>query len=245
VEKLKPRAVIFDLGSTLIEYEVISWEDLSQKCAEASRVFLHKRGFPVPDEGAFHEAFEAAKEPFRAEASRTLVEWTVPQVTRKLFERLAIEEIDGLVDALFKAYYQPVDEHLYVYDDTIPTLRALKKAIPTVGLISNTVFPEAAHLGELQRYGIEPYLDFTIFSSTFGYRKPHPEIFAKAANLAGAAPKECVYIGDRYMEDIEGPAGLGMPAILRQKQDRVYPEEMPLAIRRISTLAELSEHIDF
>ncbi len=245
MEKLKPRAVIFDLGSTLIEYEVISWEDLSLKCATASRTFLKKRGFEVPDEQAFFEAFEAAKAPFREKASSTFVEWNVPQVARELLKELKIEEEDGLIDALFKAYYKPVDDHLYVYEDTVPTLEKLRKAIPTLGLISNTVFPEQAHLGELKRFGITPFLDFTIFSSTFGLRKPHPEIFAKAANLAGAAPKECVYIGDRYMEDIEGPTGLGMPAILRQKEGREYPAEMPLATRRISTLAELSEHIDF
>jgi len=245
VEKLKPRAIIFDLGSTLIEYEVISWDDLSAMCAESTRTFLKKRGFAVPDDEAFHEAFEAAKAPFREEASRTFVEWTVPQVARRLLKSLEIEEADGLVEAMFKAYYKPVDEHLYVYEDTVPTLKKLKKAIPTIGLISNTVFPEEAHLGELKRFGIEPFLDFTVFSSTFGLRKPHPEIFALAANLAGVAPKECVYIGDRYMEDIEGPSQLGMPAILRQKEGREYPDEMPLATRRISTLAELSEHIEF
>jgi hypothetical protein len=36
-----------------------------------------------------------------------------------------------------------------------------------------------------------------------------------------------------------------MPAILRMKEGREYPEDMPLATRRIRTLSELAEHLDF
>ncbi len=245
MEKLKPKAVIFDLGSTLIEYEVVTWDELSLKCALAGRKMLEKGGYPVPDEAAFHEVFERAKAPLRKEASASYVEWTVPQAARALFRELEVEYSDELVDRFFTAFYKPVDKLLYVYDDTVATLEKIREAFPRIGLVSNTVFPEEVHRKELKRFGIEPFLDFEIFSSTFGWRKPHPEIFAKAANLAGYAPQECVYIGDRYLEDVTGPHSVGMPSILRVKEGREYPEEMPLAERRISTLSELSEHLEF
>ena len=89
---------------------------------------------------------------------------------------------------------------------------------------------------------IAPY--FKIFSSDFRLRKPHPDIFIQAANLAGHAPEDCVYIGDRYMEDVQGPKGIGMPAILKIKEGRVYPDEMPEADRRIETLSDLLEHFE-
>jgi len=91
----------------------------------------------------------------------------------------------------------------------------------------------------LERFRIEPYLDFKIFSSTFKYRKPHPDIFLKAANLAGYAPSECLYVGDRYYEDIQGPAGIGMKAVLKMVDKRQYPEDMPYDFPRIKTLSEL------
>jgi hypothetical protein len=37
MEKLQPRAVIFDLGSTLIEYEVIPWSEMNLYCAASAR----------------------------------------------------------------------------------------------------------------------------------------------------------------------------------------------------------------
>jgi FMN phosphatase YigB (HAD superfamily) len=95
----------------------------------------------------------------------------------------------------------------------------------------------------LRRFGIAPLLQFTVFSSTFGLRKPHADIFRHACNLAGQNPVDCVYVGDRYVEDITGPQGIGMSAILKIKQGREYPEEMPGAERRIEHLSELFDHI--
>lgn len=243
--ELNPKAVIFDLGSTLIEYEAVSWDELSKMCALEARQWLVDEGYAVPDELSFHEKFESAKAPLRQKAYESWVEWTVPMAAEALFRELEIEYSEDLGARFFEEFYRPVDRLLYVYDDTELTLERIRRSYPKVGLISNTVFPEEVHLRELRRFGIEKYFDFTIFSSTFGWRKPHPDIFAKAANLAGFAPGECVYVGDRYAEDIEGPNGVGMPAILRMKEGREYPEAMPLATRRISTLAELSRYLDF
>jgi putative hydrolase of the HAD superfamily len=120
----------------------------------------------------------------------------------------------------------------------------LKQQHLVIGLVSNTVFPERAHRQELKRFGIEPYLDFAVFSSSLGRRKPHPDIFYKAANLAGAALPECVYIGDRYTEDVEGPNGVGMAAILKLWDGREYPADLPETTRTIRTLSELDRHLD-
>ncbi|MBI5266685.1 MAG: HAD family hydrolase, partial [candidate division Zixibacteria bacterium] len=242
MEKLKPRAVIFDLGSTLIEYEAIPWEELNKLCAAASRKFLLKSGYAVPDEAEFFAALESAKSGYRKLADDELIEWDVVQAARTLFARMGWESNNGLAEKFFDAYYAPVDKQLYVYEDTIATLTRLRSQIKSIGLISNTVFPERAHHHELKRFGVAPFLDFSIFSSTFKLRKPHPDIFYKAANLAGVAPGECVYIGDRYKEDIVGPTAIGMPAILKVKEGRAYPEEMPALSRRIDHLSELFEH---
>jgi putative hydrolase of the HAD superfamily len=244
MNKLHPKAVIFDLGSTLIEYEVVPWEQLNALCASSSRKFLVESGFVVPDEQTYDELFELSKSDYRKTASETLVEWNVTQVTAPFLERIRIEPSVDLIERFFDAYYQPVDSLLYAYSDTVATLDWLRPRCVKIGLISNTVFPERAHRQELDKFGIAPYLDFAIFSSTFKLRKPHPDIFRHACSLAGFEPEECVYVGDRYVEDILGPGGIGMPAILRVKENREYPVDMPSDIRRVSTLSELKDHLD-
>jgi len=244
MEKLHPRALLFDLGSTLIEYESIPWDELGIECAESARRYLLNKGYEVPGEEEFHEAFADIREGYRELARESLVEWDVPTVGGKLLNKLNINHDDDLIDKFFDAYYEPVDSRLYIYDDVLETLERLKDSYPLMGLISNTVFPERAHLKELKRFGIEPFLDFTVFSSTFKLRKPHPDIFYHAVNLAGCAPREALYVGDRYVEDVEGPEGIGMSAILKIKPDRVYPEDMPETVRKINAFAELIDHLE-
>lgn len=242
--KMKPRAVIFDLGSTLIEYESDSWDTLSILCAASVNKFLVKRGYTTPGDEEFFQLFEDVKKDFRQSASRSLVEWTIPQAASKLLEKLDIEPTDGFIDDLFEAYYKPVAAKLYAYDDAVPVLERIKAKVGAVGLISNTIFPEDTHRAELRKFGLAPFLDFTIFSSSFGLRKPHPDIFYKAANLAGCAPPECVYIGDRYVEDYRGPTEMGMKAILKLWPRREYPEDMPADIPTITSLTDLTNYLD-
>ncbi|MBD3331767.1 HAD-IA family hydrolase [candidate division GN15 bacterium] len=245
MDKLTPKAVIFDLGSTLLEYEAIPWDELGRECAEASRQFLISKKLTVPDQVEFNDAFELAKASYREKASTSWEEWSVPMVAVPLLKKLGLPCDEEFVDLFFDAYYEPVEKHLYVYEDTLETLEAIKRRYAKVGLVSNTVFPERAHRKELARFGIGPYLDFAIFSSTFKWRKPHPDIFYKAANMAGFAPSECVYTGDRYLEDVQGPNSVGMPGILKVKPGREYPVDMPEDVRKIDALSELRQHFDF
>jgi len=235
---MKPRALIFDLGSTLIEYEAVPWDELSGYCVEAGWEYLSTSGLTVPSRDDFNAAFDRLKTEYRTEAADTLVEWTVPQLVTRLFESLGVSADRKYVDGFFEAYYERVNRELFVYEDTVETLHRLKQDFPVMGLISNTIFPEEVHRRELETFGIAPYLDFTVFSSTFRLRKPHPDIFIHAANCAGFAPSECLFVGDRYMEDVEGPSQVGMPAILKVKPGRVYPD-MPQTVRRIDCLSEL------
>ncbi|UCC45383.1 MAG: HAD family hydrolase [Candidatus Zixiibacteriota bacterium] len=244
MEKLHPKAVIFDLGSTLIEYESIPWDELGEECLIAARGFLAGEGFKVPAERDFTSAYYVIRDRYREIAYRDLVEWNVPKAAGDLLNELGIEHDDGLLDRFFDAYYQPVSKQIFVFDDVKSTLDRARECFPVIGLVSNTIFPERAHLGELKRFGIREHFNFTIFSCTFGLRKPHPDIFRKAANCAGYAPSECVYIGDRYLEDVQGPQGIGMPAILKIRPGREYPEDMPDSVRRIDALSEIFDHVE-
>lgn len=242
-QKLNPQAIIFDLGSTLIEYEAVSWDELNVLCTNNAHTFLLEHGYRIPDPIEFHAMFEEAKASYRKRANELWEEWDVPEVALEILKNYDKSVAPEFVDGFFDAYYKPVDTLLFIYDDTIVTLQRLRQKYAKIGLISNTVFPERVHRHELKRFGIEQYLDFAIFSSTFRLRKPHPDIFREASRLAGFPPEECVYIGDRYLEDVSGPNSIGMPAILKVKEGREYPADMPPTTRKINTLSELFDHL--
>ncbi len=244
MSKLDVSAVLFDLGSTLIEYEPIPWEELTVECSAATHDFLTSLGHSLPNKDEFHTLFDSVKQPLRNVAASEYIEWTVPQATESLLTSLEIHLERHEHDQFFDAYYEPIACKLTVYDDTLATLERIVSQFGKVGLISNTIFPERVHRGELQRFGIEPYLKFAIFSSTFQLRKPHPDIFREGAKLAAADPAKCAYVGDRYLEDITGPAKIGMSAILKQVKNRDYPQPLPTELRTIHSLSELVNHLD-
>jgi HAD superfamily hydrolase (TIGR01549 family) len=201
-------------------------------------------GLDLPEAAVFAESYIKLRADYRKQAAETLIEWSVPQVTAKLFERIKITLSEDMIDRFFDAYYEPLAAIIYVYDDALPVVEQIKSRYGTVGLVSNTIFPARAHVRELEKFKLRPFFDFMIFSSTFGLRKPHPDIFYEASTRAGAAPRECVYIGDRYREDVEGPSGIGMHSILRMHDDREYPEDKLPSVRTINNLSELSLHLD-
>lgn len=242
--KLSPKAVIFDLGCTLIEYEVIPWEELNRLCAESAHKYLVSLGHSVPEPHLFHQDIERARAPYRLIAAEQSIEWSVPQVLQPLLESYGIGTTDGLIDRIFDAYYEPVDRLVYAYPDALETMQAVRARFDVVGLISNTIFPERAHRHELKRFGIAPFLDFALFSSTIGVRKPHADIFRQAVLKAGVEPEECVYIGDRWLEDVVGPMRIGMPAILKVQPKRAYPPEAETYRYRITALSDLRQHLE-
>jgi len=244
MNKLAPRAVIFDLGSTLIDFPVNNWEVVSRECSLKGRQFLIDSNIKIPDEKVFLERFETIWVELREKAASTFREYSVVQAAEDLFRKLGITTDNGLADKFFDAFYAELEQHLFLYDDTIDVLTRIRSRYDKVGLISNTIFPERVHHHELKRFGLNPFFDFTIFSSAFGRKKPHSSIFLEGARLAGHKPSDCVYIGDRYLEDVQGSSEAGMHSILKVISDRDYPTDMPATVRKISTLTNLSDHLD-
>jgi HAD superfamily hydrolase (TIGR01549 family) len=124
-----------------------------------------------------------------------------------------------------------------VYDDTLPTLKELKNRGLIIGLVSNVVQDMEPTYTEL---GIQPYLDFKVTSSEVGCDKPRPEIFMAALDKAKVKPEESIFIGDQYHLDIVGARGVGIKAVLIDRND--YSPEIT-DCPRIHSLTEIMEYI--
>jgi FMN phosphatase YigB (HAD superfamily) len=57
-------------------------------------------------------------------------------------------------------------------------------------------------------------VEFMASSAGMGIEKPDPEFFRRVAGLAGLAPDELVYVGDRVDNDVLPPLAIGMGAVL-------------------------------
>ena len=97
------------------------------------------------------------------------------------------------------------------YNDSLPTLKAVKGRNLKTGVISNIGQEIDTYCKEL---GFEPYLDFKVTSFEVGFDKPHPEIFEFALNRAGVPATDAIFVGDQYEQDVVGARGVGITPVL-------------------------------
>ena len=214
------KAVLFDMGSTLLEFENQPWEDLIRQGIEAVYKGLHAHGALLPPSPDFYQVFrESYRETWR-QAEQSLIEMEIRLLLQQTAQGLGLSLTEALLLDLVRAHYGPVSAQVTIYADTIDTLADVRRRGMKVGLVSNTVWPGALHKEDLERFGILQFFDHVLFSADLGVRKPHPQIFQTALEALNVAPHEAVFVGDRVPEDVEGAKRIGMRGVWKERPDR-------------------------
>ncbi len=123
----------------------------------------------------------------------------------RLLESLAVEALEA--DVLNEAYMERYTQHWVFGEAARAAFHAVADRYP-VGVLTNG-FSEVQH-AKLDRFPeIRKRLGTLVISDEVGYMKPHPRIFAHAAEAAGTPPEALLYVGDSYHSDVQGALGAG------------------------------------
>jgi putative hydrolase of the HAD superfamily len=242
------RAVTFDLGGTLVEYEHVPWEELEAGAwrglyrrllvGERYRQLAPVLGAGTADD--FTAVMTEISSGLWRRAGETYESAALQEILSQGLRRLGLEAV-GEADFtdLAEHFHAATVDLVSVYDDSLATLVALKERGVKLGLISNTVWPGALHVRDLERFGLAGFFDVQIYSSEYAHTKPHPSIFQEALRRLGDIPPEgAAHVGDRLIDDVQGAQRAGMKGILKAHPRRV-PVEGIEPDGRISRLAEL------
>jgi putative hydrolase of the HAD superfamily len=217
------KAVLFDMGNTLLEFETEPWPVLAERALRAVYDALAEidSKLSLPPFPKFTARFQ---EIVRAEESRGPGR-EVPLSTSlgRLLDALGANAHRARIPDLMIRHYEPVVAQVSIYPDALQTLVRLRSNGMQVGLVSNTLWPKEFHLRDLARYEILHLFDSMVFSSELGYAKPHPTIFRHCLADLGVEPEEAVFVGDRFDADVEGAQKVGMRAVLKK-----HPQRMPI-----------------
>lgn len=187
------RAVLFDIGGPIdLEF---AWESAVDG-AIASACGLE--GIRV-DQVAVDEASEAAVAAFAADAYAHMIE-TLCGGDPRAIERVR-QRVRAMVGNLEVFQLRPEIDGL---------LRRLRERGMALGIVANQRERVRARL---ERAGIDGLFGHHGLSGVTGYSKPDPRAFLGAAQALGAAPAECIMVGDRIDNDIGPAKALGMAAI--------------------------------
>ncbi|MBI5869039.1 MAG: HAD family hydrolase [candidate division Zixibacteria bacterium] len=231
-------AVIFDMGSTLLEFENIPWPVLYRFCLDEVHRRLVRLGHTPPDPEVFWHRFDELLNRRRRRIAEQMREYQIGPLLRDQARSFEIKLRPGELTRLCDAYYAPVRRAVTMYPDAPEVLATLKRSGYKIGLLSNTCFRARDHLEELRYFGLRQWFDELVFTSTGIYRKPHPEPFRLIARKLGVPLKRCVYVGDRQKEDVLGPQALNMTPILVRRPLRRYVEGMTESVE-VDQLSEL------
>lgn len=234
-----PRAVIFDLGDTLVHWP--DWDgDAPRRWALSYDYLVNaapRDGWPT------RETYAAAMR--RAELAHwQRVEnehWSGPPsgLLREGFRLLGIHAGEAELMAALDGYARAVDGWAQVFPDSVAVLSLLRERGYRLGLLSNTWWAADWHNADLATHGLAELFDQVVYTSDLPHSKPHPFVFREVASRLDAAPETCVMVGDRPIDDIAGAMQVGIRGVWktnghpRPKPDHIQPDAI------IVDLAEL------
>ncbi len=146
------------------------------------------------------------------EARQVTTQWY-----RDWFRRQNVE-VDGLdLDRLRELICLPLPEISTPVPGAFDAVRWCRERGLRVVLVTNTLARgDKEALADWRGFGLDDAIDAIVTSHDAGWRKPHPAIFERALEAAGARPNEAFHVGDNLIADVWGAQQLGLRAIWRR-----------------------------
>lgn len=233
-----PRAVIFDLGGTLVDWP--EWDTDGPRRWGMAYDYL-VTAVPRPDWPERTAFVAAMSEAERAHWLRVETEhWSGPPsaLVRDGFRRLGLHLHEHELLAVLDGYAHAVDGWAVAFPDAVPTLQELRARGYRLGLLSNTWWAADWHNADLATHGLAELLDELVYTSDLPHSKPHPTVFLEVAGRLGVPPAACVMVGDRPLDDIVGALGVGMRAVWKTNG---HPRPKPDDLVPTATITHLRE----
>jgi len=206
------QVVLFDFGRTLAEYDLPSWPSALGRCVDGIYGFLVRPSEELAPPAA------SIPSPEKAHAARGALRPDHPLPHRVAMGlRRVVRAVSGrTLPAIAEACARPIMATGRIYEDSLPTLEALRLRGYRMGLVSNTPWGTPHYLWEKQveKFALAPLLEVCLFSSGVGYRKPHPTIFREALRRLGIRSEHALFVGDTPAEDMAGAHAVGMRTVL-------------------------------
>jgi HAD superfamily hydrolase (TIGR01662 family) len=229
------RAVLFDYGQTLVTFTYP--RECLLRALAAARPWLGP-GAPEP-EVLLRDVLEPLEEalPGYGEDEVNYLDF-YDRAWRRAGLTLPADTLYRVLDLEQRCW----DEAVRVAPGALDALERLRRRGLRTAVASNAPFPPEMLHRQARVNGIAERMDAIVFSSEVGRRKPAPELYQAALDRVGVAAADALYVGDRVLEDYDGPRRLGMRAVLCTA---AAPQPAPNGdVPAIARLADLDAFVD-
>lgn len=219
--------VIFDMYETLVQNPHSLWRVgfqgiIQEQYLETNPDLLWEQW--APGETEFRNSRVKPGVPFRS----------YYQAWRDCFIRAFDNlELDGDADAAASSFIRYISQR-DPYPETVEALMALQTRWRTA-LLSNA--DDDYLLPNLDLLGVE--FEAVLSSEKARVYKPLPELFHKMLDTLNVTPGESIYVGDRQLEDVQGPKEVGIHPVWINRSAMPPDPNLPEPAYQISSLLEL------
>lgn len=211
------RGVLFDLFSTLILFERDRLPEMEiggrrMRTTVANLGGLLERWAPGVTREDFLQSIVTVSDEMARARRDDLVELPSRERFRRALERVGCE--DGVCDEaavhLSRAHMAAIADAT-VFPAPHAALLATLRPRYRLGVVSNFDDTATAYV-ILIRHGILPLVDTVVVSEAIGLRKPHPALVRVGLDGLGLPPREVLFVGDTFGEDVAAAHGAGVDA---------------------------------
>jgi len=135
-------------------------------------------------------------------------------------------------------WYEPLSKVATTEPKIKETLTELKNSELKLGIVSNTFVNGCSLEKHLEQVGILDFFTVRIYSYEFDFRKPDARIFKVAAEKIGEMMENILFVGDRIDKDIRPAIRNGMHTALKTAYTNAG-KKTPRGAWRINQLSEL------
>jgi putative hydrolase of the HAD superfamily len=223
------RAVLFDMGSTLVKLDFLHPGEVYQKVLASLGFYKSlddvKKAFGnAENEWNELDMFSSFG---RIDSEEYWLKWVAT-----VLKYLGMAENEDLVETVHSRWNDFVTCTLY--PEVRDVLSHLRRGGLKIGLISNGYEEDINSV--LEKVGLEnAAFDVIVGVDAIGKMKPHPDIFKYAISKLGVKPEEAVFIGDDVEVDYKGAENASIHAFLVDRTEK----EKQSGLKTIRNLEEI------
>lgn len=239
----KIKAILFDLGETLITFGKVNTSELFRQSARLSYDFLKSRGQPIGNFKWYYWRNYISLRIRRWISSITGRDFDALALLKKVGEKKGINLGEQQWRHLAWLWYEPLSKVAKTESNIAETLTKLKEAGLKLGIVSNTFINSSSLEKHLQQLGILDFFTVKVYSYEFNFRKPNVKIFKIAAERIGEIMEDILFVGDHIDNDIRAAVKIGMIPVLKAAYTNTG-KKIPDGVWKIDRLAELPELVE-
>ena len=236
------KAVLFDLGETLLNFGRFSATRIFRQGARLSYDYLKSCGQSVGNFEYYCWSNLIALRTRHLISNIMQNDFNSTALLRSLGMKRG-GSLDGDQWRHFAwLWYEPLSKIAKIEPKIKETLAELQQMGLKLGILSNTFISGHSLEKQLEQIGILDFFSVRLYSYEFDFRKPDTRIFKIAADRIGEPVENIIYVGDRIDKDIIPTLKIGMTPVLKTAYTNAG-KTPPNGTWKINHIAELPDLI--